>query len=186
MIAAAGAAPAASLRRVHVVQGEFRVSAEPDLILTTILGSCVAACLHDAQAGVGGLNHFLLPGNEGGAENLRYGVHAMELLINGLLKAGARRSFLRARLFGGARMMDRLSDIGEQNARFARRFLQDEGIPLAGSDLGGTAARRLQFWPAFGRTRCIHVVPDEATLRRETTLATHLPPEPAAGAVELF
>ena len=85
--------------------------------LTTILGSCVAACMRDSRAGVGGMNHFLLPGAlVGKAEGVERGVHAMELLINALLQAGAKRDRLEAKIFGGARMMKNLSDIGAKNA----------------------------------------------------------------------
>src|SRR5262245_18951865 len=101
-------------RRVNVIQGEYNVSADPAVVFTTILGSCVAACIRDPIAGVGGINHFLLPVNSEGARTTdaeRYGVHLMELLVNGLMKNGARRDRLEAKLFGGAKMMDRLSDI---------------------------------------------------------------------------
>ena len=84
---------AAEPRKVHVIQGEFHVSDHPDVMLTTILGSCVAACVRDPLSGVGGMNHFLLPGEEGG-EGLRYGVQSMELLVNALLRRGARRDRL--------------------------------------------------------------------------------------------
>ena len=112
-------------RRINVVQGEYSVSADPNVVFTTILGSCVAACIRDPVAGVGGMNHFLLPGNENGARSTeaeRYGVHLMELLVNGLMKKGARRDRLEAKLFGGAKMMERLSDIGKLNASFAERL----------------------------------------------------------------
>ena len=100
---------------------------EPDVVLSTILGSCVAACMRDPVAGVGGMNHFLLPGSaealSSGGDATRYGVHLMELLINGLLKKGARRDRLEAKIFGGAKTIARFSNVGEQNAVFARQFL---------------------------------------------------------------
>jgi chemotaxis protein CheD len=143
-------------RRVNIVQGEFHVTADPKVVLTTLLGSCVAACIRDPLAGVGGMNHFLLPGQDGGPdvrESESYGVHLMELLVNGLLKRGARRDRLEAKLFGGARTLDGLSDIGAKNARFAERFLQHEGIGYIGGSLGGEGGRRVQFWPVSGRAR---------------------------------
>ncbi|MEM6415860.1 MAG: chemotaxis protein CheD [Pseudomonadota bacterium] len=139
-------------RSIHVVQGEYAVSADPEAMLTTVLGSCVATCIFDEQVGVGGMNHFLLPGEEGQNGNVVYGVNAMELLINGLLKSGARRANLKAKLFGGARMISIGSDIGDRNIEFGRRFLNDEGIECVGGSLGGTRARRIQFWPT-GRAR---------------------------------
>src|SRR5262249_19029290 len=118
---------AALVHVVHVVQGEFKVSTSPDVMLTTVLGSCVAACMRDPAAGVGGMNHFLLPGVLAGeGADLERGVHAMELLINALLQAGARRDRLEAKLFGGARMMKNLSDIGAKNSVFASEFLRQE------------------------------------------------------------
>lgn len=111
-------------RRVHIIQGEYFVSDDPNIIVTTILGSCVAACVRDPIAGVGGINHFLLPGKSptAGAPDERMGVHLMELLVNGLLKAGAARERLEAKLFGGARTVKGLSDVGQHNIEFARRF----------------------------------------------------------------
>lgn len=142
-------------RRIHVIQGEFRVSAVRGDVLTTTLGSCVATCLRDPIARIGGMNHFLLPhGTESqGSEALRYGAYAMELLINGLLRAGARRDRLEARLFGGGRLTENLPDIGRQNVEFAERFLAHEGISVARGSVRGNYARRLEFWPASGRVR---------------------------------
>jgi chemotaxis protein CheD len=149
------ASPAAAGGKVNIVQGEQFVSADAELMISTLLGSCVAACLRDPVAKVGGMNHFLLPGKRAAndAEGLRFGVHAMELLVNALLSAGARRERLECKLFGGAHMMDGLADVGRQNGDFAIHFLQAEGIRYLGGSLGGTAARRVQFWPASGRAR---------------------------------
>ena len=107
-------AQAAGSVRVNLVQGDYHVTADPDAGLATLFGSCVAPCMRDPEAGVGGMNHFLLPDGDGFAERdrLRYGVHAMELLVNGLLQMGGRRDRLEAHLFGGACMSDRLADIG--------------------------------------------------------------------------
>jgi chemotaxis protein CheD len=144
-------------KRVHIIQGEYKVVDDPDVVLVTILGSCVAACLRDPVAGVGGMNHFLLPGSGGavtsGGDATRYGVHLMELLINGLLKQGARRDRLEAKIFGGAKTIASFSNVGEQNAAFATQFLKDEGIPIVGSSTGGEHGRKLEFWPLSGRAR---------------------------------
>jgi len=138
--------------RINIVQGEFHVSGDKALSITTLLGSCVAACIHDPAAQVGGMNHFLLPGNEASPPLFsRHGVHLMELLINGLLKKGAVRHRLEAKLFGGARTMQGLGDIGTTNAKFAQDFLRREGIAVTGGSLGGETGRRIQFWPASGR-----------------------------------
>src|SRR5262245_29302259 len=173
-------------RRINVVQGEYSVSADPSVVFTTILGSCVAACIRDPIAGVGGLNHFLLPGNGSGARSTeveRYGVHLMELLVNGLMKMGARRDRLEAKLFGGAKMIERLSDIGKLNAGFAEDFLKHEGIRLVGGSLGGEQGRRIQFWPVSGRARQFMLPLDRAFVNPAP--AKVLPPA-SAGEVELF
>ncbi len=147
----------ATAKRVHIIQGEYKVVSDPDVVLSTILGSCVAACLRDPVAGVGGMNHFLLPGSGnaslGGGDATRYGVHLMELLINGLLKKGARRDRLEAKVFGGAKTIATFSNVGEQNVAFAMQFLKDEGIPVVSSSTGGEHGRKLEYWPVSGRAR---------------------------------
>jgi chemotaxis protein CheD len=168
-------------RRTHVVQGRYAVSNDPQEMLTTLLGSCVAACIHDPVAGVGGMNHFLLPG-EAGSADLRYGVHAMELLVNGLLQRGGRRDRLTARIFGGARMVQGLSDVGALNVAFAERFFRNEDIPLVGSSTGGVQARRVQFWPVTGRTRQMFMGGAELV---EAAAPVAAPPADA-GELELF
>src|ERR1700744_1743777 len=104
-------------RRMHIIQGEYKVVSE-DVVLTTILGSCVAACLRDPVAGIGGMNHFLLPGGDPrkDTDSVPYGVHAMELLVNALLSSGARRERLEGKLFGGARLITGRTRVGEMNA----------------------------------------------------------------------
>ena len=142
-------------RTSYIVQGEFRVSRDPSEVLSTVLGSCVAVCLWDPGAQVGGMNHFLLPAapGQGDTKMLRYGAHAMEVLINELLKLGARRLALQAKLFGGANVTDALGPIGKANATFAVSYLGDEGIPCIAKSLGGTQARRIMFRPATGHVR---------------------------------
>ncbi len=142
------------IRRINIVQGEYHVSGDANVAITTLLGSCVAACINDPVAGVGGMNHFLLPGEDTSSPLVaRHGVHLMELLINGLLKKGAVRQRLEAKLFGGARTMNGLGDYGASNAKFAQEFLRREGIPIMGGSLGGETGRRIQFWPSTGRVR---------------------------------
>lgn len=146
------------MRSILVVQGEHRVSDEADVILATLLGSCVATCLHDPVARVGGMNHFLVA--EAGADGIgaqRYGLYAMEVLINGLLKLGADKRRLEAKLFGGARMSDSMGRIGDANASFARQFLDTENIRIVAEDLGGRSARRVRYCPSNGRASLMHV-----------------------------
>jgi chemotaxis protein CheD len=172
-------------KRLNIVQGEFHVTNDAGLYLTTILGSCVAACMTDTQAGVGGMNHFLLPGEDGsGSLSVSHGVHAMELLVNGLLQQGARRDRLQAKLFGGARMLQGLTDVGRCNADFAERFVKRERIALVGGSLRGERGRRVQFWPTTGRVRLMTLGGAE-----ETVFASErrVPPaRPDAGGLELF
>jgi len=168
----------------HVIQGEHAVSSDPDALLTTVLGSCVAACLHDPERGVGGMNHFLLADSAEGLrvqdEAMRYGAYAMEVLINDLMQRGARRERLEAKVFGGAKMIEALHDVGAANAAFARRFLHDEGIPIIAASLGGRRARRVEFWPASGRAR-------QREVEDSTPLNAARPAAPAAGNdVEFF
>lgn len=166
-------------KTINVTQGEFKLSDDPDVVLSTLLGSCVAICLCDPVRRIGGMNHFLLPDNGGGAtgDHVKYGVNAMELLINGLIKKGAARDRLVAKAFGGARMDGNLRDIGESNIRFARDFLQRENIPCEGESLGGLQARRVLFWPTTFRAR-------QRLVPRETV--REAPPPSRAADVTLF
>lgn len=143
-------------RRVTVAQGETRVSDEPDIVLTTVLGSCIAACFYDPIARVGGINHYLLADGSASdtASMQRYGVYAMEVLINAMLAMGAARPRLKARIFGGATMRAGFRDIGGDNIAFARSFLRNERIPLVGEDVGGNGARRVEFRASLGQARC--------------------------------
>ncbi|MGH6957983.1 MAG: chemotaxis protein CheD [Caulobacteraceae bacterium] len=174
-------------RPVHVVQGEHHVTDSPDAVLATILGSCVAACMRDPMAGVGGMNHFLLPRPaEGslGADGVSHGVHAMELLVNALLARGARRERLEVKLFGGAKMIAGLTDIGALNADFAEDFVRREGLKNVGGSLRGEAGRRVQYWPLTGRARQAFLAKDALGVfdqeRRRPA------PAPAGGSLELF
>lgn len=176
------------MRRVAIVQGEYHVVHQPGVVISTLLGSCVAACLQDPVARVGGMNHFLLgePGADAPvnpADMQRYGVHAMELLINDLMKRGAQRSRLRGHLYGGANIVAGLGGIGTKNGEFARKFMQTEGIALDHSDLGGTQARKVEFMPYEGRVR--------ATLVKDQPLPPVVRPKPVpvvqpTGELELF
>ena len=144
---------------VHLTLGDTYVTSESDEVLTTILGSCIATCIRDPSTGIGGMNHFLLPDSDGHDREARcYGINAMELLINDILKRGGDRRRLEAKLFGGANVIATLSDVGSRNAAFARRFLTDEGILVVGGDVGGNMARRIQYSPVSGKARQAKVV----------------------------
>ena len=170
-------------RRFHVYQGKYKVSNTQNVVLCTILGSCVSVCLHDPVARVGGMNHFLVPGANSSTNSLSHGAYSMELLINGMLKRGAERSRLVAKLFGGGAVMNGLSDIGRQNAEFACDFLQTEKIPCLAQSLGGASARRLKFWPYDGKARALLIPISEAPVVEEPAAP---PPAPEGNDVELF
>lgn len=177
-------------RRMHVIQGEWKVSNDSSVVLSTVLGSCVAACLRDPAAGVGGMNHFLLPGSVDalaqGGDVSRYGVHLMELLINGLLKQGARRDRLEAKIFGGAKTIASFSNVGQQNADFATRFLRDEGIQIVSSSTGGDAGRKLEFWPVSGRARQYALTGAETQRTQQQEIRPVVVPKPVESSIEFF
>jgi len=169
---------------VTVVQGDYRISDDHNIVLSTILGSCVAVCLFDEVAMIGGMNHFLLPGREDdGNENVKYGTYAMEMLINQLIKNGADRYRLKAKLFGGGRMTANLSDIGASNIAFGQKFLSDEGIPCVSESVGGLRARRVQFVPTTGAARQRFV---ESTQVDEREVAPAAPKLPKQTDITLF
>ena len=185
--------PKIGARALGVLPGRHAVTAERDLAVTTLLGSCVAACIRDVEKGIGGLNHFLLPGEdrgEGAARSARYGVHAMEVLINDILKRGGRKSALEAKIFGGANVIDTATrdTVGLRNAEFVRQYLAVEGIRIAAADVGGERARRVYFFPATGRASVLRLAPSEdaAARRAEARLRRDAAAAPRAGGVELF
>lgn len=165
---------------VSISQGEFAVCDRPGSIISTILGSCVATCLWDETAGVGGMNHILVAqSNVSGVASDFAGVNAMEVLINALVREGADRRRLKAKVFGGARMVQGLSDIGRANGAFALRFLELEGIPCLGQSLGGTSARHIRFYPAEGRVM-------QKTVTSSPEVELQKPKLPERNGVELF
>ena len=132
---------------------------DQDAILSTLLGSCISACLYDPINKVMGMNHFLLKSsgyNKKDSLSLsdagRYGVHAMELVVNGMLKLGAKRKYLKAKVFGGGNVLssgienDNYLSVGDQNVRFIREYLNTENIPMEKFDLGGDYGRIIHFY----------------------------------------
>jgi chemotaxis protein CheD len=140
-----------------VHQGDCLVSKDPELTLSTVLGSCISACVRDRVAQVGGMNHFLLAEQSGSARDrygasARYGAFAMEQLINKVLSQGTgKKANLEIKVFGGGKINPALDDVGAKNIEFVREFLANEGYSVSGEDLGGTFARRVMFKPASGR-----------------------------------
>ncbi|SKA18932.1 chemoreceptor glutamine deamidase CheD [Novilysobacter spongiicola] len=182
---------------IRLLPAEYRVSAEP-LALVTLLGSCVAACIYDPMLGIGGMNHFMLPGTSDNTRSpsgvpdisARYGAHAMELVINDLLKRGARRSRLQAKVFGGGNVLSgfHTDPIGTRNARFVLEYLSAEGIQVVAQDLGDTQPRKVCFFVQSGRTlvRRLPSTRDDEIVRAERAYYGTLTREPVSGGVELF
>jgi chemotaxis protein CheD len=143
-------------QKIPIVQGDYAVSDVEGTIMSTVLGSCVAACIYDPVAKVGGMNHFLLPGNpdrDGSDQSRRYGVFLMEMLLNALFQKGAMRNRLQVKLFGGARVIEAKSDAGAKNSEFAENFIRNEGLTLVSTSLGGFQGRRVEFEPTTGKAR---------------------------------
>ena len=178
---------------VKVLPGEYFVHSE-DLLIMTTLGSCIAACLWDRNARVGGLNHFMLP--EGGALDAtstggRYGSYAMELLINELLKRGASRGALEAKVFGGGQVIAGMAtmNIGERNTSFVLDYLKTEHIPVVSKDVLDIYPRKVCFLPASGKAMVKRLAPTQAAAlaAQERAAAQQVAPRAAAGgSVDLF
>ncbi len=170
---------------ISVIQGEFAVSADPTACMSTVLGSCIAACLYDPTNKVGGMNHFLLPeARNGDSQHVKYGAHLMELLINDLLKMGAQRDRLRVKLAGGGKMSQFLGSVGEKNIEFVQKYLANEGIPIDWQSLGGRQARRIHFYPTTGRLTEKFVQAPKGIEASEK--GARAPRRPASSGVELF
>jgi len=173
---------------VKVLPGEFFVS-DQDLLIVTTLGSCIAACLWDRERQIGGMNHFMLP--EGDADSGRYGSYAMELLINQLLKRGASRAMLEAKVFGGGAVISSMTSInvGERNTQFVLDYLRTERIPVVSKDVLDTCARKVCLLPASGKALVKRLAPaDPAALAAQERAAVEkaAPQATGGGSVDLF
>lgn len=172
---------------VKVLPGEYFVDNEDILIMTT-LGSCIAACLWDRNARIGGLNHFMLP--EGGEGSGRYGAYAMELLINEMMKRGASRSSLEAKIFGGGQVIAGMGtmNIGERNTTFVMDYLNTERIPVVSKDVLDIYPRKVCFLPASGKAMVKRLAPAraETLLTQEKAALNTTPAVTGGGSVDLF
>ncbi|MDP1611477.1 MAG: chemoreceptor glutamine deamidase CheD [Sulfuritalea sp.] len=184
--------PIFGIDAVKVLPGEYFVTAA-DMVLVTVLGSCVSACIRDRESGIGGMNHFMLADcaeQSRYSASARYGIYAMEILINHLLKLGARRDSLEAKVFGGGRVMASLvsSNVGERNSAFVLDFLHTEGIFVAARDLLDNHPRKVYFFPATGKVlvKTLLRLHNDTVQRREIEYAARLAKTPIAGAIELF
>lgn len=189
--------PVQNVEVVRILAGEYYVTHCQEMI-TTVLGSCISACVRDKVANIGGMNHFMLPeenrpGDESGHRGLTadaaYGSYAMERLINCVLKYGGRRENLEIKVFGGGRIMGGMTDIGLQNISFVRAYLRTEGLSIAAEDVGGDLPRRMAYLPATGKVlvKKLRNVRSETIIKQETAYRDDLRrPESKGGEVELF
>jgi chemotaxis protein CheD len=177
-----------------ILPGEYYYT-DKDMLIVTVLGSCVSACIRDRVRGLGGMNHFMLPdgGGDGSSPvsaSMRYGTYAMEVLINDLLKAGARRENLEAKVFGGGAVLRGFSsmNVGERNAAFVTRFLKTERIPVLAEDLNDIYPRKVYFFPRTGKVlvKKLMQTQNETLAKRELDYASRLKKAPVGGAIDLF
>jgi len=180
---------------VKLLPGEYYVTSK-DMLLVTTLGSCVSACVRDRTTGQGGMNHFMLPenGQNGGggwaSTPTRYGAYAMEVLINQLLKAGARRENFEAKIFGGGAVLRNMGilNVGRQNGSFAQDYFRQEGIPVVSQDLFGIYPRKVYYFPATGKVlvKRLHHLKNQTIIERETAYSQRLGSTNISGEIELF
>ncbi|WP_421952684.1 hypothetical protein [Pelagibacterium sp.] len=177
-----------------VHQGDCVVSNQPDATFSTILGSCISACVRDRVAQVGGMNHFLLASQSGSSkdrfgESARYGAFAMEQLINMVLTKGTgRKTNLEFKVFGGGNIHAGMHDVGQKNIEFVREFLGNEGYTLSSQDMGGNYARRVMFQPHAGRAfvKRLDSTDNAKLVREELAIANRQPAKPVLDDIELF
>jgi chemotaxis protein CheD len=155
------------MKTIKIGPGEHYVTRKREVTIVTVLGSCVAACVRDPIAGVGGMNHFMLPESKTGrwgaaSANMRYGNFAMETLINDIMRQGGSRSRLEIKVFGGARMMAHGAMIGHQNADFVEAYLKAENMHISARHLRGHHARRIEYHLVDGRVRLLEMRLDHA------------------------
>jgi len=177
-----------------ILPGEYYATGR-DMVLVTVLGSCVCACIRDRVSRVGGMNHFMLPdsgqdSNNPLGDSARYGTYAMEILINQLLKMGAKRSNLEAKVFGGASVLRgfTVNNVGERNAEFVLQFLKTEHIAVLAEDLLDIYPRKVYYFPCTGlvRVKALRSVHNDTIISREAEYNKRLHYSKMEGDVELF
>ncbi|MBS0308872.1 MAG: chemoreceptor glutamine deamidase CheD [Proteobacteria bacterium] len=177
-----------------ILPGEYYFTPK-DMLIVTVLGSCVAACIRDRVTGIGGMNHFMLPDSGSDTDSpvsasMRYGTYAMEVLINDLLKAGARRENLEAKVFGGGNVLRGFvaMNVGERNAQFVRDYLKAEGIRVVAEDLNDVHPRKVYYFPRTGKVlvKKLKSLNNNTLVNREQDYANRLHAKPVSGDVELF
>jgi chemotaxis protein CheD len=184
---------ATSTWMVKVFPGEYYVTSKDDEVLVTVLGSCVSACIRDPRAGIGGMNHFMLPHSKAGnwagdMQSTRFGNFAMEKLLNELLKAGCSRNSLEIKVFGGGNVTDTQNAIGTENSDFILRYLEAEGLRCAAQDLRGQLPRRIHYTPVTGKVirRLLGTGDSFAVAREEKEYVSRLSQRSTGGEIQLF
>lgn len=181
-----------NIKVVRVFAGDCYISKEGGVMMSTILGSCISACIRDPLTGVGGMNHFLLPGHEDLDNRVstaaRYGVFAMERLINGILSANGQKSRLEIKVFGGGNITNNSARIGSMNAEFVRAYLKKEGFRIASEDLEGNQPRCIHYYSDTGRVmvRSLRRQDDLVVVEEEARYSEQINQKPIAGGIELF
>lgn len=175
--------------------GEYYYT-DQDMLIVTVLGSCVSACIRDSITGIGGMNHFMLPDSATAdkdnpvSESMRYGTYAMEVLINQLLRNGARRENLEAKIFGGGNVLKSFTttNVGDRNAVFVRKFLKDERIRVTGEDLLDIYPRKVYYFPKTGRVlvKKLKQMHNDTLVKREEAYASKLKSSNVGGEIDLF
>jgi len=178
-----------------IIPGEYYVTQHNEII-TTVLGSCVSACVWDRVFGIGGMNHFMLPlsrnGEWGGSDLVstanRYGNYAMEHMINDILAHGGHRRNLAVKIFGGGKIISEMSNIGLKNVEFVEKYIKSEGLDLVGRDIGDRYPRKVVFYPQSGRVRVkkLKKLHNDTLIKRERAYQHNLVNAPVEGSVELF
>lgn len=175
--------------------GEYYFT-DKDMVIVTVLGSCVSACIRDNISGIGGMNHFMLPDSAAAdkdspvSESMRYGTYAMEVLINQLLRNGARRENLEAKIFGGGNVLKSFTtmNVGDRNAMFVRKFLKEERIRVTGEDLLDIYPRKVYYFPKTGKVlvKKLKNMHNDTLYKREEAYASKLKTADVGGEIDLF
>jgi chemotaxis protein CheD len=175
-----------------ILPGEFYVT-KRDMLIVTVLGSCVSTCIRDPDQNIGGMNHFMLPQHGGDPKSplsmsARYGAYAMEVLINQMLSLGAKRERLQAKVFGGGRVLAGMTDVGQRNAEFVREYLSHERIRIQAEDLGDTYPRKVYYFPQTGKVlvKQLRTLHNDTIYTREKNYAAQLDVVSLTGAADLF
>lgn len=178
---------------VKILPGEYFATDDNSMIVT-VLGSCVSVCLRDPITRISGMNHFLLPANKDtinfNSESARYGVYAMEVLVNHLIKLGASKKRMEAKVFGGGNVLKQLrqNSVGEQNVAFVENYLATENFKVVAKDLLGEFPRKLYFFPLTGevKVRKLKSLHNTTIVERESEYRVKVNQTPASGDIDFF